>query len=140
MPGRPEILFPLFAPLDGLTGVGPRTVKYLEQMGAKRPRDLLFTLPRSVLVRRDISFVSEGIPSEPVTIKVEVKSHQPGIRKGLPYRVWVYDGRQQIPLVFFHARKEWIEKSLPVGKERIVSGKIEEFNGLRQNRSSGSHT
>ena len=132
MPGRPEILFPLFAPLDGLTGVGPRTAKYLEQIGAKRPRDLLFTLPRSVLVRRDITFVSEGIPSEPVTIKVEVKSHQPGIRKGLPYRVWVYDGRQQIPLVFFHARKDWIEKSLPVGKERIVSGKIEEFNGLRQ--------
>ena len=132
MPGRPEILFPIFAPLDELAGIGPRTARHLQQLGARRPRDLLFTLPRSVLVRREISFVSEGIPSEPVTIKVEVTSHQPANRKGLPYRVWVHDGRQQIPLVFFHAHKDWIEKSLPVGKERIVSGKIEEFNGLKQ--------
>ncbi|MCY3875478.1 MAG: ATP-dependent DNA helicase RecG [Rhodobacteraceae bacterium] len=132
MPGRPEILFPLFAPLDGLAGIGPRTAKHLEQLGVKRPRDLLFTLPRSVLVRREITSISEGSPQEPVSIKVEVGSHQPGTRKGLPYRVWVHDGRQRFQLVFFNAHKDWLEKNLPVGQQRIVSGKIEEFNGLRQ--------
>ena len=35
-------------------------------------------------------------------------------------------------LVFFHARPEYLERMLPVGQERIVSGKIEEFQGRLQ--------
>ncbi len=30
-------------------------------------------------------------------------------------------------LVFFHVKGDWVEKALPVGATRIVSGKIERF-------------
>ncbi|MBC7154611.1 MAG: hypothetical protein H5U19_08375, partial [Rhodobacteraceae bacterium] len=55
MGSRPEILFPLFAELETLDGVGPKTAKLFAQMGIERPRDLLFTLPYSGVnrARRD---------------------------------------------------------------------------------------
>ena len=37
MTGRPEPLFPLFAGLETLDGVGPKTAKLMEQMGVETP-------------------------------------------------------------------------------------------------------
>jgi ATP-dependent DNA helicase RecG len=42
---RPEILFPLFADLETLEGVGPKTAKRLCGRWGQRPKDLLFLLP-----------------------------------------------------------------------------------------------
>ena len=44
---RPEILFPLFADLETLVGVGPKSAKALAGLGVERPKDLLFLLPHS---------------------------------------------------------------------------------------------
>ena len=52
MSGRPEVLFPLFAGLEKLAGVGPKTSEHMVQMGIEKPRDLIFTLPYSVVDRR----------------------------------------------------------------------------------------
>ena len=52
MSGRPEILFPLFGDLSGLKGIGPKTAETLGHMGVEVPRDLLFTLPHSIVDRR----------------------------------------------------------------------------------------
>ena len=38
MSGRPEQLFPLFAGLETLTGVGPKTAKLLVQAEIEAPR------------------------------------------------------------------------------------------------------
>ena len=35
-------------------------------------------------------------------------------------------------LVFFHARKDWLRKTLPSGQKRVVSGKLEIFDGVAQ--------
>ena len=45
MTGRPEPLFPLFASLETLPGVGPKTAKLMANMSVATPRDLIFTLP-----------------------------------------------------------------------------------------------
>ncbi len=132
MSGRPEILFPLYAPLNGMKGIGPRTAQHLGQLDIRLPRDLLFSLPRSALVRRRISTIAEGRTQESVAIEVAVVSHKPGARKGLPHRVWVDDGQNRFHLVFFQAQRDWIEKSLPAGQRRLVCGKVDEFNGYRQ--------
>ena len=42
MTGRPEILFPLFAGIETLPGIGPRTARTFAQMEVTRPRDLIF--------------------------------------------------------------------------------------------------
>ncbi|MFT6446838.1 MAG: ATP-dependent DNA helicase RecG [Sulfitobacter pontiacus] len=52
MTGRPEALFPLFAKLETLEGVGPKTAQNFAQLGVMAPRDLLFTLPYSGIDRR----------------------------------------------------------------------------------------
>ena len=54
MTNRPEILFPLFADLPVLEGVGPKTALNYVKMGVSRPRDLLFILPHG-LVNRQIT-------------------------------------------------------------------------------------
>ena len=47
---RPAPLFPLFAELETLDGVGPKTAQHLSQLGIERPRDLLLTLPYACLL------------------------------------------------------------------------------------------
>ncbi len=130
--GRPEALFPLFAEITGLDGVGPKTAKALERMDVTRPRDLLFTLPHNVVDRRlrpSVIGVGEG---EVATVEVEIGAHHPARRKGGPHRVEVRDAQCAFQLVFFHAKGDWLARVLPTGARRIVSGRIEIFDGVRQ--------
>ncbi|GLQ34279.1 ATP-dependent DNA helicase RecG [Amylibacter marinus] len=132
MSNRPEKLFPLFSALTSLGGVGPKSAAHLNKMGIENPRDLLFTLPHSLIVRtpRD-TILGVNFP-DVVTVEVEILSHSPNSTKGRPYRVMVKDTAQSFQLVFFHPRKDWIEKNLPIGQRRIISGKIEMFDTMPQ--------
>jgi ATP-dependent DNA helicase RecG len=129
---RPEILFPLFADLKGLDGVGPRTVEHFEKMGIEKPRDLLFTLPHNIIDRKMIDTINDADLPSVVTVEVTVGLHQPNAIKGRPYRVMVEDAGASFQLVFFHPRSDWLRKQLPSGQKRIISGKLEVFDGLAQ--------
>ncbi len=130
--GRPPALFPLFAGVETLAGVGPKAAESLEQMGITRPRDLILTLPQSGVRRRGITLLSEAAPPEIVTISVTIERHLPAASKGRPWRVICSDGVQDLQLVFFHPRRDWLESQLPLGARRIVSGKLELFDGQAQ--------
>ncbi len=132
MAGRPEILFPLFADVETLQGVGPKTAKHLAGLEIARPRDLLFTLPHSVVDRRRRGSIREVVPPATVTVEVSVTAHRPPRKKGGPWRVAVEDGQTSFHLVFFHARADWLERHLPVGGRRVVSGKLELFDGIAE--------
>ncbi len=132
MSNRPEILFPLFAAITGLTGIGPRNARNLEGMNITRPRDLLFTLPHSGIDRNIRTTIRNVIPPEVATVEVEVGLHHPNSAEGRPYRVTVQDAETSFQLVFFHARADWLKKTLPTGQRRVVSGKIELFDGVAQ--------
>ena len=131
-PGRPEALFPLFAGIETLPGVGPRAAESFAQMGVTRLRDLVLTLPHSGIRRRRITRLAEARAPEIVTLPLRVERHSPPTAKGRPWRVHCSDGFSDLQLVFFHARKDWIESQLPVGARRLVSGKIELFDGMAQ--------
>ncbi|AGT09296.1 ATP-dependent DNA helicase RecG [Paracoccus aminophilus] len=130
--GRPPSLFPLFAGIETLPGVGPKVAESFAQMGVTRPRDLIFTLPHSGIRRRRIMHLSEAHPPEIVTVAVTVERHIQPTGKGRPWRVICSDGKADLTLVFFHPRKDWIEGQLPLGARRVVSGKIELFDGQAQ--------
>jgi ATP-dependent DNA helicase RecG len=132
MSTRPEILFPLFADLTGLAGVGPKSAKLMEGMGISRPRDLLFTLPHNGIDRNIRTSVLDVTPPSVVTVEVEIGLHHPNAIKGRPYRVTVQDARTSFQLVFFHARADYLRKTLPTGQRRVVSGKVELFDGVAQ--------
>ena len=132
MSGRPEALFPLFAALDTLEGVGPKTVQNLAALDIEKPRDMLFTLPYSGIDRRKRDTVQGAELPGVVTVEVTVGQHRAPSRRGGAYRVTVEDAATAFQLVFFHARDEYLRRILPTGARRVVSGKVELFDGMAQ--------
>ncbi len=132
MKGRPEPLFPLFAGLETLEGVGPKTAQHFSHLGIQAPRDLLFTLPYSGIDRRLIATLKDGIFPATVTVAVTVGPHRAPSTKGGAYRIHVEDSATSFQLVFFHARGDYWKRQLPEGSRRIVSGRVELFDGIAQ--------
>ena len=128
---RPEILFPLFAGLETLEGIGPKTATAFAALGVFKPKDLLFLLPHSGVDRARKASVRDVVPPCTVTVEVEVGSHFPPRGKG-PYRISVRDSGLEFQVVFFHARGDFLQKLLPTGQKRLISGKVELFDGIAQ--------
>jgi ATP-dependent DNA helicase RecG len=129
---RPEALFPLFAGLETLPGVGPKAAKSFESLGVIRPKDLLYVLPHSGVDRALRASVRDVTAPATLTVEVDIGQHVPPRRKGGPYRVHVRDRKVEFLLVYFHARAEALQRLLPTGQRRLVSGKVELFDGIAQ--------
>jgi ATP-dependent DNA helicase RecG len=129
--GRPEVLFPLFAGLETLEGVGPKTAKHMGGLAIASPKDLLLTLPSGGIDRARRDTVQGAPIPGTLTVEVVVGHHRPGSGRG-PYRIEVEDAATRFQLVFFHARGDYLRRLLPTGARRIVSGKAEFFDGIVQ--------
>jgi ATP-dependent DNA helicase RecG len=132
MSGRPEPLFPLFADIETLEGVGKKTAQHLAQIDIELPRDMLLTLPYSGVDRRKHDTVQGADLPGVVTVEVIVGQHRAAGRRGGAYRVVVEDAKTTFQLVFFHAREDYLRRLLPTGSRRVVSGKVELFDGIAQ--------
>lgn len=132
MSGRPESLFPLFAAMTGLEGVGPRTAGLLSGLGLDLPRDLLLFLPTSLHDRRLRDSIRDVAPGDIATVEVEVGAHLPPRQRGKPYRILVRDRLQEFLLIYFHAHPDRLQRLLPFGQRRVVSGKLDIFDGVAQ--------
>lgn len=132
MSGRPEILFPLFAELTKLDGIGPKSAQILEAVGIAKPLDILMTLPASGVDRHRRASIREVVPPAVATVEVTVGEHHPPRTRGRPYRVHVEDAETSFQLVFFHARGDYLQRLLPTGQRRVVSGKVEIFDNIAQ--------
>lgn len=132
MSTRPPELFPLFAGLETLPGVGEKTARAFAQIGVEKPRDLIFTLPHSGIDRQLRRSIREVVLPATVTVEVEIGGHVAARRKGGPARVMVRDVATEFQLVFFHAKGDWLEKQLPSGQRRVISGRVEIFDGVAQ--------
>ena len=130
--GRPEALWPLFAAIDALPGIGPQMARRFASLDAATPRDLILTLPQGGVDRRPVRSIRGVALPAVATVEVGVLRHQPVARKGGPARVFVEDAGASFTLVFFHARADWLERTLPVGSRRLVSGRVELFDGMAQ--------
>lgn len=129
---RPAILFPLFAETRSLPGVGPRLEKLIATVAGPRLKDLIFDLPAGMIDRSYRPKLIKADPGRIATVTVHVLDHLAPRDKRQPYRVRCSDDTATIELVFFHAHPDWLNKSLPIGAERIISGKIERFNNRLQ--------
>lgn len=125
---RPEILFPLFAEVGSLPGVGPRFAKLIAKIAGPRLVDLLWHRPISLLDWRRQSTIAEAPENTTVTLKMTVVEHTPPRTPRLPYKIRASDDTGFIDLVFFRAHKDYLKNTLPVGEVRYVSGKVEHFN------------
>jgi ATP-dependent DNA helicase RecG len=128
---RPTLLDRLFAPVTTLSGIGPQLGRLIERAAGPRIVDLLWHLPTGLVDRRASPSVTQLEDGSVVTLKLKIERHEPGMRRR-PYRVICYDGTGFITLVYFNVKGDYIERLLPKGSERIVSGKVEFYSGIPQ--------
>ncbi len=129
---RPPILYPLFAPVTSLGGIGPRIGKLVEKLAGPLLVDLLWHLPSGVIDRRYQPKVAEAEAGRIATLTVIVEKHLPGGTPRLPYRIRCRDETGGLELAYFHAQGDYLKRLLPVGEARIVSGRLDRFHGILQ--------
>jgi ATP-dependent DNA helicase RecG len=135
---RPALLNPLFAPVTSLAGVGPRQEKLLRYLLSRdeTPRlvDLLLHLPASVIDRRARPKIRDAVPGTMVTLEVTVDRHRPTPARNAraPHLVYASDDSGDVVLTYFRAQPGYVEKLLPVGSKRYVSGTLQMFDGIPQ--------
>ncbi len=134
---RPEFLFPLFAPARTLPGIGPRIETLVAKLVGAKPGetkvvDLCWHVPAGLVDRRQRPKIAEARDGEIATIEVKVGLHVAPRSKRLPYRVHVHDETGEMQIVFFSVHGDYPAKALPEGSTRIVSGKVEFYQGEPQ--------
>ena len=136
---RPSLLDPLFAPASTLSGIGPKNAKLfdrlLERSEGARVLDVLLHIPHATLDRRARPKIRDAKLDEIVTLEVTVTEHRTSsgnTRGKTPFRVLVEDETGDVELVFFLTNSEWVQKKLPIGAKRWVSGKLEQWDGHLQ--------
>jgi ATP-dependent DNA helicase RecG len=121
----------LFAPVTTLPGVGPQLGRLIERVAGPLVVDLLWHLPTGLIDRRASPSVTALQHDSVVTLKLKVESHEAGMGRR-PYRVICYDGTGFITLIYFNVKSDYLQRLLPVGAERIVSGKVEFYGNIPQ--------
>jgi ATP-dependent DNA helicase RecG len=128
---RPAFLNQLFAPVTSLSGVGPQIGKLVERAAGPLLVDLLWHVPTGLIDRSASPPVAALEDGSVVTLKLKVERHDPGMGRR-PYRIVCYDGTGFVTLVYFNVKGDYLQRLLPVGAERIVSGKVEFYVGIPQ--------
>lgn len=135
---RPTLLNPLFAPVTSLSGVGPKQDKLLRYLldRTETPRlvDLLFHMPTSVIDRRARPKLRDAVVGTVVTVAVTIDRHRPPPSRNAraPYLVYASDGTGDVVLTYFRGDRSYLEKLMPVGALRYVSGTVQMFDGMLQ--------
>lgn len=130
---RPEILYPFFAETSSLPGVGAAIAKNLAKVAGSRILDLIWHMPIDIIDRRNSPDLKDILFDQIATLDVVIGKHDaPPKSSRAPYRVTCHDDTGIIGLVFFHARRDYIMTQLPQGERRLISGKVEVYNGKLQ--------
>ncbi len=142
---RPPRLAPLFATVRSLKGVGPKVEGVLNKLVAPRHEgaharviDLLWHLPAGVIDRPLTPRIADARIGDLATLEVTVAEHRPGggrrrVARGSPYRVLVEDAAgAALELVYFNADPTYLKRLLPEGSKRLISGKLESYDGWLQ--------
>lgn len=129
---RDPVLYPFYADIDSLPGVGPKVKPVLARLiGGETLLDLIFHLPVSWIDRRNRATIDSVQIGEVATVTgvVDKIDHA---RNKLPARVRLRDDTGFITLSYFHANKQWLERTFKIGESVIASGTVGEYQGARQ--------
>ncbi|HEY1224898.1 MAG TPA: ATP-dependent DNA helicase RecG [Brevundimonas sp.] len=124
---RPQILFPLFAEVTSLKGVGAKVAPLVQKVAGPLVRDLAFLSPSGVIVRRPMTAV-DAVEGEVGIFEVVIdRVIVPG-KPGAPIKARATDETGFVHLVWFGGSAQHIDRLLPRGERRLVAGKVERFN------------
>ncbi len=130
---RPEILFPCFAELISLSGIGPRTAKIMAKRIGHIIIDLAFYFPVSIIDRTASPQIDQIIDGQIVTLPVTVLSlNIPVGRQKRPACIVAENQSGRIEIIYFRAKSDYLKSLYKVGDHIIISGKVDFFNNKKQ--------
>jgi len=135
---RPSLLNPLFASVTTLAGIAGKTEKLYGRLTGRddgaRVLDLVLHLPTGIIDRRHQPKLADVVPGSVVTVAVDVESYRPPPpnRPRAPFLVYTSDDTGTLTIAYFSIRREQIERMLPRGSRRYVSGTVASYDGMLQ--------
>ncbi|WP_169545505.1 ATP-dependent DNA helicase RecG [Sneathiella aquimaris] len=129
---RPELLFPLFKSAESLKGVGPRMMGLLRKLTGEHVIDLVWHLPSGIVTRQKIDHLLPDYVTGQVIVTVTTRKHHPSRSRRVPYKIDCDVNGEALTLTFFNGREDYLKQKLPLDKQRIVAGKLEEYGGVYQ--------
>jgi ATP-dependent DNA helicase RecG len=135
---RPDVLNPLFAAITSLPGIGSKVERLYRRLLGRddvpRVVDLIMHLPTGTIDRRARPKLRDVQPDTVVTVAVTVDRHRPPPprRSRAPYQIYTSDETGDLLLTYFNPHKDYLEKLLPVGATRYVSGTTAFYDGTLQ--------
>jgi ATP-dependent DNA helicase RecG len=125
---RPDILNPLFSEVRDMKGVGAGLAKPLDRLRLERIKDLLYHFPVSWTYRKVVSTLDVADVGQNIIVHLTISDHRSGSSPRAPTRIFGCDTQgNYITLTFFGRNGGWARKQLPLGEERIISGKLERY-------------
>ena len=137
---RPQNLFYLFKSLDKLSGIGEKKIRVLEKKIGPNIINLLCYLPIKSIDRYEntsLKKIDQGsiITTEVQIIEVNMPSYSYQKNNNIS-RIITFGVKDEenirLDLIYFVKNTQYLKNQFKVGKNIIVSGKYEEFNGLGQ--------
>ena len=129
---RPSDLNAYFADVTTLSGVGDKVGEALTRAMGARIRDLVLIPPSGLIDRTNRPTIAEAREGDIATFEVTVGRHIAPNSRNRPYRVRVFDETGDMTLTWFKAYPQSMERLMPEGSRRIISGKCEAFNAELQ--------
>ena len=126
---RPIVLYPIFAQLVSIGGIGAKTASFYKKLGCETIRDLIFHLPVNIIDRSKRVSLDNAESGKIHTLCVTILGHNKPDRKSRPYVISATDGTNTINITYFNAKGDYLEQMYPNGSEIIISGTIERFSG-----------
>jgi len=124
---RPQILFPLFAEVSTLKGVGPKILPLVQKLAGPLVRDVVMLSPSGLIVRRPMT-ATNAVEGQVGIFEVMVDRLMVPTKPGAPIKVRAVDETGFVHLIWFGGSAQHIDRLLPKGQKRLVSGKVERFN------------
>ena len=129
---RPEKINSIYLPISNLQGIGPKIESLFNKMGIFRMLHFLWHIQYNVIRRQKHSNILDAQINSLVTLKIRILEHKSSKFRRLPYRINCLSGENSINIVYFNARHPVMRSTLPIGKEKYVSGKLEYYKNTFQ--------
>lgn len=108
--------------------MGPKRAHDLTKLGVDTIEDLVTLWPRRHLDRSVLTPIWQLRAGETVTVRGRVESAQDrGFGRQGQFKIRIADQTGYLDATFFHA--SWLKSQLVVGREVILSGKVDSFRG-----------